>query len=124
MSYNTLMPATAPKRKRDRYLESWIPEIIATFISLASTASIVGCLLAWRGRPILDWHRITPNTVVAILATVARIGNGVAVSSALGQFKWIWHHSKARPLSDFALISGAAAGPWDSLLLLIRTRSL
>ena len=112
------------RRKRDRWLESWAPEIVASLISLASVAAIFGCLLAWQGEPIFEWHRVTPNTVVAILATVARIFNGISVSSALGQFKWIWHHQKARPLHDFALIIGATTGPWDSLKLLVRTRSL
>lgn len=109
---------------RSRWLESWSPEIVASCVSVASITAMVGFLIGMEGRKVFTWYAITPNTVVAILATLARLSNGIVVSSSLGQFKWIQYHQRAAPLTEFLLTTGASTGPWDSLWLIVRTRSM
>ncbi|KFY10144.1 hypothetical protein V492_05157 [Pseudogymnoascus sp. VKM F-4246] len=103
----------------------WLLEIVSFVISMASLMATIIILAKYEGKPIYNWpYKITLNTVIAVLATVAQVSLMVPVTSSVSQLKWLWFNEKPRPLVDFETIDSASRGPWGSLLLLGRLRSL
>jgi hypothetical protein len=70
-------------------LDTWIPEILALFISAASIIAITVILLSYNTTksPELPYG-ITLNAIVSILAVVSRSMLIFAVSMCIGQLKW------------------------------------
>lgn len=81
-------------------------------------------IILWRadGNPPPLWPLGTNlNTIVAFLASMAKVTFVVAVIEGLGQLKWMWFSSsQARPLSDFQVFDQASKGGWGSVKLLFR----
>ena len=53
---------------------------------------------------------VTINSVIQFVTNVAKFAFMVPIISAMGQLKWLWFKHEARPLTDFLLHDGAAAG--------------
>jgi hypothetical protein len=82
-------------------LDTWIPEILALFISAASIAAIIAILDLYEDeKPPEMSYGITLNAVVSILATVSRSMLIFAVSMCIGQLKWCWYHGRKRKVED------------------------
>ena len=82
-------------------LDTWIPEILALFISAASITAITAILWWYEGTksPKIPYG-ITLNAIVSILATVSRSMLIFAVSTCIGQLKWCWYHERKRKVED------------------------
>jgi hypothetical protein len=113
----------AKNHSKSLVADSWLIEIICIVLSLVSLAAILVLLAYYNGKPFLDWHRLTLNTVISIFATVSRIALLVALSSSLGQWRWNWFRKQARPLAEFETLDAAGRGSLGSLRLLWMTRS-
>ncbi|KAF5493987.1 hypothetical protein CGCF413_v010401 [Colletotrichum fructicola] len=61
---------------------------------------------------------ISPNTIVAVLTTVARTALLVPLGSSISQLKWRHLFLKARPLEHLQLFDSASRGPWGSILMI------
>lgn len=106
----------------------WIPEIIASTLSVASFASIVVVLLIYDRHAVAGLNMlsgITLNGIIALLATVSRVGLCAPVCSGLLQETWLFFARESRRtipksrLRDFELFFKASYGTLGSLEFLL-----
>lgn len=111
-------------------IDSWSWEAATAILSLVSITALV-CLLRYlQDRPQTSWtFRFTPNTVISLLSTIARSSILVAISSVIGQDKWLWYglgkekdHPQSTRLIDLQTFDDASRGPLGSLPLIWLTR--
>ncbi|KAF4896243.1 hypothetical protein CGCVW01_v013859, partial [Colletotrichum viniferum] len=101
---------------------AWWQELIWCAISLMSVSALYILLRHYDNRKLPDWPSgLTLNTVIALLATVARSAFVIPVSEGLSQLKWLWYR-KQRTLKDFQDFDAASCGPWGSLQLVKTTK--
>lgn len=109
----------------------WIPEILASLLSLASLIAIITILLVYDRRAVADLSfptGLTLNAIIAILATVGRAGLGVPVCSGILQEMWLYlstQSAKGHPescLNDIELFFRASYGALGSLEYLSKVR--
>ena len=103
-------------------------------MSLAATLVLVVLLVQADRRQQQAWAaggtQLTLNTLLAAVATVVRTSLLLVVTGALNQSAWNWFAGKktsgdssSQPLEDLEIFSEAAANSWNSVRLLIRTKS-
>lgn len=82
----------------------WLLELLAILLSFAAMAAIISLLLQYRDRPLREWpYRITINTMVSILNSLAKGALLLVTAQVVSQCKWVWfHQSKPRALYDIA----------------------
>lgn len=120
-------PLHAQADRRSPYLNVigwWIPEIVASAVSVASFASIVIVLLVYDRRAVagLDMPSgLTLNGIIALLATIGRVSLCAPVCSGLLQEMWLFFARESkRPvpesrLRDVELFFKASYGTLGSL---------
>lgn len=108
----------------NRLADSWLIEIVSIGFSLIFILATLIILACYDGKELFNWHKVTINTVISIFATISRMCLMVAVSSALGQWRWIWFYGQSRPLADFDTLDAASRGAIGSFRLLWTTKSL
>lgn len=112
-----------PKRSSLSYyfFDWWLLELSSMLLSLASAAAIVGVLAHYQDRPLSEWpYRITINTLISFLNSLAKGAVLLVVASAVSQLKWLWfHQSKAKSLKDIQLFDNASRGPLGALQLIL-----
>ena len=106
-----------------RLADTWLVEIFSISLSLISLLVIFIVLAYYNGKVLFSWHKVTINTVISIFATISRMCLMVAVSSALGQWRWNWFSGQSRPLTDFDTLDAASRGAMGSFRLLWTTKS-
>ncbi|EMD89921.1 hypothetical protein COCC4DRAFT_68261 [Bipolaris maydis ATCC 48331] len=86
--------------------------------------AIVITMAKYNDREQPEWrYSINLNTIIAVLATVLRSCMVVVAEEVIGQLKWLLFR-RPQPLWNLEHLDTAARGPWGSLLLFFRTRSL
>lgn len=98
----------------------WWWEIGAAVLSITSLVLLLVLLSQSNGRRLQSWNLpIQPNSLIAVLTTVAKTSMMVPVASCLSQLKWRHFISQPRPLDQFQVMDDASRGPWGSFMLLI-----
>lgn len=110
----------------------WIPELIASIISVSTLGCIIGVLSHYNGSLLTEINlpeHLTLNGVIAALATVNRACLNTPVCSALLQQMWLYlaneseaKDSPASRLRDLELYTNASTGAWGSLVFLCKAR--
>ena len=102
----------------------WWPELFATAVSIVAMLAIAFVALHYRGQGVVTVSlpsRLTLNSLIALLATVARACLLVPVASTLSQEVWLAlsevGSTKTR-LRDLNASEYASRGTWGSILLL------
>ncbi|RAK74076.1 DUF3176 domain-containing protein [Aspergillus fijiensis CBS 313.89] len=103
--------------------DSWIYESIAVCLSIACLIAIACILLIYN-------KQLTPhlpsgvklNTVVSILASVAKSALIFAVGQCIGQLRWITLRKARKRLASVQLYDNASRGPWGSILILLEDK--
>lgn len=112
-----LQQQTFPVRKSHRVLRFWIWEVLSVCLAIGLLVAIVLVLNHFHGEIVPQWRfSINLNTLVALLATIARAAILTAVPEILGQVKWSWF-SKPRPLNNLQHFDKASRGLIGSLAL-------
>lgn len=107
------------RRFLERWRRFWIAEILWCVVGLGSGAAIITVLAQHNGQRAPKWPLgISLNTVLALLASVAKASLLIPVVEGLGQLRWIWFSTRARPVDDFELFDSATRGTLGSLRLL------
>ncbi|KAI0196442.1 hypothetical protein F4808DRAFT_439688 [Astrocystis sublimbata] len=102
---------------------SWKPELLAVFLSLSAIITMVTLLIYADKRPIQAWNFfISFNTVISILAAVARVPLAYAIGSCLSQEKWNWFKARPDSLRLFESFETAGRGPLGSFWFLMKLR--
>lgn len=98
-------------------IDTWVPEILALSISVASIIAIGAILKFYDNEksPELPYG-ITLNAIVSILATVSRSMLLFAVSTCIGQLKWCWYHERKRKIEDMQTMVRVKTQPVLSML--------
>ena len=98
-----------------------MPEFTAIILSFACLAAVVALLGAFSNQDLSTWSfpgAVSINAVVAALNTVSKVMMAFALSSGLGQFKWIAVNRRYEPLTTFVAIHDSSQGPLGSLQML------
>lgn len=116
-----------PKKKRaDQFhvrIRTWLWELLALIICIASLLAIIVTVSIRHGRPPPIFPLgITINAAVAIHSTIMKTTMLYCAAEAVSQSKWIWFGREARNLSDVDLYDQASRGPWGALIMLWRVR--
>ncbi|KAI0196220.1 hypothetical protein EV127DRAFT_331245 [Xylaria flabelliformis] len=99
---------------------SWILEYISLVLSWITIIALVALVAKIDGICLSSWTApVSPNTVISILAAIARAPLGFTISSCIGQLKWNWFRKRADSLITFDRLDDASRGPWGSLWLII-----
>lgn len=113
------------------WLRWWLPEILASILSVASLLSIIIVLRVYNGRGLAELNlpaSLTLNGIVAAIATITRVCLMVPVGSAMSQEAWLWfsasqQRGSARSrLIDLDLSDSASRGAWGSIVFLFFAR--
>ncbi|KAI0852740.1 hypothetical protein F5Y00DRAFT_272400 [Daldinia vernicosa] len=104
---------------RRRLFRSWMWEIGACFLSLASIAAVIAVLSVENHKPLDQWAwSIGPTAVVSFIGTIAKSAMLVAIAEILSQLKWQHFHGETHPLIDLEIFDGASRGPVGAIQLL------
>ncbi|KAI0097210.1 hypothetical protein GGR51DRAFT_541861 [Nemania sp. FL0031] len=116
--------SSSPQKKRFK-IKSPIPwwwwwEIAAALLSITSLIFLFILLYKNDGRRLQSWPLpIQPNSLIAVLTTIAKTSMMVPVAACLSQLKWSHFLKRSRPLDQFQIMDDASRGPWGSFLLLV-----
>ena len=125
------MTQSRRKHSRSSFFRWWLPEIIASILSIASLLSIVIVLRIYDGQSLNDLnlpYSLTLNGIIAVIATLNRVALMVPVGSAMSQEAWLWFSSVAHKdtcrsrFLDLDLSDAASRGAWGSLVFLFVAR--
>lgn len=111
-----------PRHDRGFNWGTWAAEIITMSLAILLTAAIIG-ILAWMdGEPYFETWRVplSINTVLAILTAALSAASLHAVSSAIGQLKWIEFKTRRRTLKMWEVYDSCSRGPMGALEALYR----
>ncbi|KAL1905955.1 hypothetical protein Sste5344_008344 [Sporothrix stenoceras] len=105
-----------------KILSDWVWETWFCFLSFASFITIVAVLGSYDGNalPQLPLH-ISLNTLIALLATLAKAALMIPIAESISQWKWNWFRTN-RNLADFQTFDLASRGLWGSVSLIGKTR--
>ena len=107
------------------FVDGWIGELLAILLSISAFFAVIVILLKYDGHPLPRLlHNVPLNFVVSTLATISKSSLLLAVTSAFGQFKWLWMFSKQRRLQDLQIFDEASRGPLGAFKLLASKKSL
>lgn len=102
--------------------DTWMPEVISATLSLVSWAANVILLFIFDGESLFDRDHVTLNTLISIFSTASRVLLLFAVSSALGQWKYISLAQKEMKMIEFQNLDDASRGVTGSVFLLWSTK--
>ncbi|KAI0442941.1 hypothetical protein F4803DRAFT_575063 [Xylaria telfairii] len=117
----TFIDFTEPKKPNINRPISWWWwwEIGAAVLSITSLVLLFVLLSKSDGRRLQSWSLpIQPNSLIAVLTTVAKTSMMVPVASCLSQLKWRHFIYQPRPLNEFQVMDDASRGPWGSFIFL------
>ena len=113
------------RRSTSWFVDWWMGELLAIFLSLCAFGALVFVLLKYDGHmlPTLP-HNVSLSFIISTLAAVSKSSLLLVVASAFGQFKWLWISSKQRRLQDLQDFDEASRGPLGAAKLLISKKGL
>ncbi|KAI8966089.1 hypothetical protein F5Y11DRAFT_366345 [Daldinia sp. FL1419] len=117
--------ASEPKVERLSTIASWWWwwEIGGSLLSLISISLIIPVLKQVDDQPIESWpYSIRPNSMIAVLTTIAKTAMMIPIASCLSQLKWGHFQHRSNPLHHLQLYDDASRGPWGCFLLLLAGR--
>lgn len=84
--------ATKGHRPPGSWFTWWRLELLTSLVATGSMVAIVGILIAFDNSPLTSWpySRFSLNSVIALLATIARTSLMFPVTASIGQRKWRW----------------------------------
>ncbi|KAK7514508.1 hypothetical protein IWZ03DRAFT_415911 [Phyllosticta citriasiana] len=117
-------PGRSIYRKAARFTNDWwLWELCGVLLSAASMIAVIIICVRLNNTSLSDWNMgIGPNTLIAVLVTVAKAALLLPVTEGMSQLKWSYFSHKRRALIEIDWIEGASRGPWGSLLFFFRSR--
>ncbi|OJJ98496.1 hypothetical protein ASPACDRAFT_1857753 [Aspergillus aculeatus ATCC 16872] len=91
-------------------IDDWILEAVALIVSAGSIVAIAAILNHYDGQQQPDWPRVSLNSVISWLSTIASAGLMFALTNSLGQLKWVWFARQKKRLSDLKPFDSASRG--------------
>ncbi|KAI0543232.1 hypothetical protein GGR58DRAFT_509944 [Xylaria digitata] len=102
------------------WLDEWSVWESAGLIGSAIVLVVMAYILHTHNlKEVPTWQRVSLNTVVSWLSTIARLLLSIPLSSGVGQLKWVWMAKKRRNMVDLRKFDAASRGVLGSLGLLL-----
>ncbi|KAH8200981.1 hypothetical protein TruAng_004840 [Truncatella angustata] len=99
----------------------WWWEILAMVLCIGCMVALIVMLCRIDNTPLADWRLpIQPNTVIAVLTTLAKANLLVSLAACTSQLKWRHFELNERKLVDIQTFDDASRGPWGSIMLLAK----
>jgi hypothetical protein len=128
---NALPTSKSAARKRKSICnpeDNWLVEIVCVIMGSACIAALCLVLQHYNGKATPQFgsafgSSLTLNTLVAIIAALAKLLLLFPVAECIGQLRWIWFSRGYRQLGDFATWDYAARGSvWSGFELVWTTK--
>jgi hypothetical protein len=128
---NALPTSKSAARKRTSICnpeDNWLVEIVCVIMGSACIAALCLVLQHYNGKATPQFgsafgSSLTLNTLVAIIAALAKLLLLFPVAECIGQLRWIWFSRGYRQLGDFATWDYAARGSvWSGFELVWTTK--
>ena len=123
------VPTAAVNIDTSSWFRWWLPEILASILSVISMGSLIVLLKVYDRRGLKDIDlpgSLTLSGLIALISELARVALMVPVGSALSQEVWLWL-SRVRTgstcksqVQDLDLSDAASRGAWGSFMLLFK----
>lgn len=98
----------------------WWWEISAAFLSAVCMVLLLVLLLLTNGTPLEKWPLpIQPNSLIAVLTTLAKTTMLVPVAACLSQLKWRHYLRYTDKLQRLQVYDDASRGPWGSAMMIL-----
>lgn len=97
-------------------------EPLGLLFSAAALIAIVVILKMHNGQLVPQW-RVSLNSVISWLSTVARIGALYSAARGISQLKWTWFAEKKHGLVDFRIFDAGSRGITGALEILVRLKA-
>lgn len=95
--------------------------MISVLLSLTCAVGLCAVLKSLDQKPLdANWLQkagAQPNTLAAVLMTIAKASMLLSIAECIGQLKWTYFQEKTRSLNNLDLFSNASRGPWGALQL-------
>ncbi|RAH42521.1 DUF3176 domain-containing protein [Aspergillus brunneoviolaceus CBS 621.78] len=91
-------------------IDDWILEAVALVVSAGTIVAIAAILSHFDGQQQPDWPRVSLNSVISWLSTIASAGLMFALTNSPGQLKWVWFARQKKRLSDLKPFDSASRG--------------
>ena len=107
----------------------WLPEILASVLSVVSMGSLIILLAVYDRRGLKDTDlpsSLTLNSIIALISEIARVALMVPVGSTVSQEVWLWlSKGRSRPayrsqVQDLATSDAASRVAWGSFMFLLK----
>ncbi|KXJ89022.1 hypothetical protein Micbo1qcDRAFT_206609 [Microdochium bolleyi] len=121
--YYTPLPTVQSAKSGDGHRwGTWTLDIITLSLAVLLAAAIVGILIWMDNKPYFETWRVplSINSVLAILTAAMTAANLHAVSSAIGQLKWLEFSTKQRTLRLWEVYDDCSRGPMGAVEALFR----
>jgi len=101
----------------------WGWESIAVLVDIAYIGALIGIYMTYHDKPLANWKsKLEPNTVAAILTTIAKFTCLYIVAEVVSQFKWI-QARKAGPIRHLDTFDqGSRLNPFSAIKMAVQTR--
>lgn len=119
-----------PASTYGRWVEDWwLWEILSTVTGLGAIVGICVILKQHDGEPVPSWGQffntnVTLNSVLSILATLARASLIMPVLACMSQLKWMHYAKNTRPLGHLEVFDDASRGALGAAYFLWRFKGL
>lgn len=124
-------PTSAVKIDTSSWLRWWLPEVLASVLSVASMGSLIILLKVYDRRGLEDIDLPSPltlNGLIALISELARVTLMVPVGSAVSQEVWLWlarartRSTRRSQVYDLEFSDAASRGAWGSFMFLFTGR--
>lgn len=124
-----------PRPIYNSWLRWWLPEMLASALSIVAFILLIVLLHSYNGRMVLTPQFPLPfgafvslNGLAALLASITKSALMVPIGSCVSQEAWLWfseskqNRSHRGRLQDLELSDTASRGAQGSLMFLLKTR--
>ena len=111
------------------WFRSWLPEILASILSVISMGSLIVLLKVYERHRLEDINlpgSLTLNGLVALISEIARVALMIPVGSAVSQEIWLWlsrvrtGSTRRSQVQDLELSDAASCGALGSFMFLFK----
>jgi len=95
-------------RELSTVIKTWWKELTACFFAIAMIAIEIGLLAHFNNTSVTSWHfRWGMNSVLAMLTTLLEAALAFAVTTCMGQLRWLWFQKGEQGLKWMDKLSNA-----------------
>jgi hypothetical protein len=117
--YPSSIPVGPPHKSTflQKLCATWTFELFGLLVSAAGLAAMAYVLQRYDRQRIPDWGSLSFNTLISILAVVAKMAALYGATSAISQLKWVWLAGRGKSLIDYKTFDSGSRGVSGAMML-------